>query len=258
MVELSVIFIAVLVVMIALNVFMLFVIKSTSAVVGRQIRGDALRLFSVYEDILVEKSKKLREMELELAAMPKTTRQKAVVHRKPTAQKVESVSKRKRATPEYLSKDFAAGYRSMQEKFTMDKENIISSVYKERENGKGAIAVAILEKISFDTVFKLTGISKESQWEIVNELLEGNEIAVLHSFAQTADDFDIVRFYDELKMMAEFENGQVYVRTGSPKENFDGIENGVITIYDEKLCEGIQVISGNKLYDFSIGERDIG
>lgn len=258
MVELSVIFIAVLVVMVALNVFMLFVIKSTTAVVSRQIRGDVLRLFSVYEDILVEKSKELKDLELEITAMPKPMRPKTVVRRKKTFEKVEVVQKRRKVVPEYLNKDFAAGYRSMQEKFAMDKENIISSVSKEKETGKGAVAVAILDKISFDTVYKLTGISKESQWDIMNELLEGKERELLHSFAQTAADFDVVRFYDDLKMMAGFDNGQVYVRTGSSGENFDGIEDGVITIYDEKLCEGIQVISGNKLYDFSIGERDIG
>ena len=58
--------IAVLIILVVMNLFMVLVLRQMVLSTGKQIEKDAVRLFSAYDGIIEKKSQKLRQLEEEL------------------------------------------------------------------------------------------------------------------------------------------------------------------------------------------------
>lgn len=256
------VFIAVVVVMVALNIFMLFVVRSIAAIVGRQIRKETQKLFAAYEPLLVEKSKELRDLEQKLSEIQPQSILEVPETKQATMGPVAVVhsggeTHRNRA---YRNPLFAEGYRSVQGRFTIEPETVIAKVADNKtiEEKKVAIAVWIVENISFDTVYRLSSLLSEMQWQVLWETMNAEIQPIFKALAGEKEAFQIVDFYHDMKTIYTYETGKMFVRTGGEKDDFTDMSDQVVTVLDPTICQGVQIVTGNKMYDFSIGKRDIG
>lgn len=256
------VFIAVVVVMVVLNVFMLFVVRSVAAVVGRQIRKETQKLFAAYEPLLVEKSKELRDLEQKLKDIqPQSileTPEPKQMSKGPAAVVVSGgEAHRNRA---YRNPLFADGYRSVQSRFTIEPEAVIGQVAQEKtvEDQKVTLATWIVEHISFDMVYRLSTLTPEMQWQLLWDTMDKEMQPLFKAVAGSEDTFQMVDFYHDMKTICAYETGTLFVRTGGEKDDFAGLSDDVVTVLDPSICQGVQIVTGNKMYDFSIGKRDIG
>ena len=128
--------------------------------------------------------------------------------------------------------------------------------------GRGRAAADLRQALSFDTVFRLAQMPPEDQLELLDASLDDGDWALLRDFCEERLDapFDITRFCDWLEERAALEGERLLVRCG---EGLGGGPESPPIVLDEevdhrpKICEGIQVVAGNKLYDYSINEREI-
>ena len=66
--------------------------------------------------------------------------------------------------------------------------------------------------------------------------------------------FDIQEFMNYLDSEALTYDPNVYVYVGNKSINYDYLGDNVKTIYSDKIYKGIQIIYGNQLFDYSLGD----
>lgn len=247
------VFIAATIVMIVLNLFMLAVIGRMGSSVGKQIRKETARLFSAYDQVLKKKSKNI-----------KTSKESGTdISQELQVKRTDNVSLSRgggitiSSPTQYKQTEFLEQYRIIKEKFSFDKKPFIIQAMNNRKSGNGRSAKRLLEMLSFDSVYKLSTMDSSIQLEILTQVLDDDALIVLKRYTDKVDKFDVVEFYQTLLQIADTESGYVHILRGSNIEQYDHISNDIITHDDDTICEGIQIIVDNKLYDYSIRKGEI-
>ena len=257
--EISAAFITVAILMLVLIGLAVVIIHSVSVSAGIRIRSDMLRMLNSYDRLLEKKSDEITALQARADALRARINEDA--HTKPASGEAE-----KSAAAGVASVPAAAGYRASA--FTnsystirnffriseADKSRIVQLAREDAEKSgacRGKAAGELKEKIGFDLVFRMSQLPAEAQLELLNTSLEGADLELLESYRESNETFDITKFYDWLSSVAMLESSEVELLDGSRGTAVDADGNAVI-------CEGIQVFAGSKLYDFSIGEREIG
>lgn len=251
--------VAAIIIMILLITFSIIILVGLTAAAGIRIRSDMVKLVSSYDKIIERKSRELNSIKKE---MSKLESKKANISEsdipkvEPMAPPANKASVLKKA--KYRAKDFKKGYGAIRDSFKIydtSKEEIIRAIQTSvsSENIRGDKAASLRNILSFNTVFELSEISSAEQLEILDSSLNYEDWTLLRDYCEEYQnkEFDICKFYDWLKEIANLESSTLTIRCG----DYESSENGVE--YCSEICEGLQVALGNRLYDYSIKEREI-
>ena len=111
----------------------------------------------------------------------------------------------------------------------------------------------VLKNLSVDVVYELASLDSDQQVAILRESLSPEQTAIIDDYiAESRKRFDSVDFYSYVKQMNEICGSGFVIRTGNKDDNDRVLPDGTRIKYDDSICEGSQVIYGNKLYDYSI------
>lgn len=252
-------FILVLIIMVVLIAFILFLVRSLSVSAGIKIRNDMIKLLESYDTIMEDKTREITRLEKELE---KLNKKKILLKPKDevfqaqvnvgTGSGSDRVTIPTAAT--YRNAAFGAGYGAIREHFRVtarDEQTILRQVISETGNDnklRGKIAEELKKKLSFDTVFAMSMMSSGEQLGILSESLEGDDRELLADYCEShgTDDFQISGFCDWLDSLIKLER-DVFVIRGSENSRNDS----------DRICEGIQIVAGNKIYDYSINESEL-
>lgn len=242
------IFIAVFVVLVVMNIFMIFVLRQMTILTGKQVEKDAVRLMAVYDTLLEKKSEQLRELNEKLAVSTTEVKRES-----PTGEVARGVLAP--YIPEkgvrYHDTEFTQNYQKIKDTFLIEPESVISQVSeleKSRADEQKQLELeaqkGILEKISFDSLYQIATLEIEEQQKILKEVLEPKELEIYETWKQETKNPDMIGFFGWLKIQIKTNNRDLIVRTGNESEE--------MYQFDSSICEGVKVMCGDTLYDFSI------
>ena len=246
--------IAVLILMVVLIALVVIILRSLSIAAGVKVRSDMLRMLRSYDEIIAEKTAAVEELKKELGDLSKYQDPKE-------KESIESImAKQARMASfmppvtiplavSYRTSDFGGGYSVVRDYFRMDDEMqdlIMRRVRDDIKNlpeGRGNKASALREQFGFDLLFRLTMMPSEQQLELVASSLNDEDKLLLSDYCEVygTDHFDVSKFCDWLDSLSILENGEIKIQRGG-----------------RSIYEGQQVIVGRRLYDYSIGEREMG
>lgn len=255
------IFVAVAILMVLLIGFVVLVLRSLATSAGIRIRADMVRLLESYDHVIDVKSKQVGRLQEEVEVL---RQRRGAMAAPPEALTQEGgMMTGQAAVPSaahYRPKTFGGGYGSIRDCFHLEgteRGTIVGQVAESLEPRplRGSAADRLRQALSFDTVFRLTQLPSDEQLEILDTALNDEGWALLRDFCQeqTENAFDASRFFDWLRDLSDLESDGLRVRCGDPMAGGEG--QGME--YRPEICEGIQVVSGNRLYDYSIKEREI-
>ena len=52
-------------------------------------------------------------------------------------------------------------------------------------------------------------------------------------------------------------NPKITILVGNKSENYDHLSENIETVFNDKIYRGIKIIYRNKVYDFSLSERNV-
>lgn len=111
----------------------------------------------------------------------------------------------------------------------------------------------VLQKLTMDAVYELASLEPGQQETILRETLSPQQSVILDDYlAEDGKRFDAVGFFSFVKQMNEICGTDFIIKTGNMEDDGRILPDGTKLKYDESICEGSQVIYGNKLYDYSI------
>ena len=251
-------FAAVMIVMALLIVFAVLILRSLAASAGVRIRQDMRRMLGAYDGLVEEKNAALKSLQEEYAAVEAALKQldeaslerRAPVEEAPAEQTVGTASVPSVAA--YRAAAFGQGYGAIRDQFRLSTEEeryIVDQVLEEIDEisaGRGKQAEKLRGQLSFETVFRLSQLPPETQLELLDTSLEDDDWTLLRDYWESheGEPFDVTKFCNWLDVLTQLEGEAVIVRG---EDSIGG-----------QICEGIQVIAGNRLYDYSIKEKEIG
>lgn len=252
-------YIGVIILLLILIGFVLSVIRSLGAAAGSRIRHDMNRVLSSYDYIINSKMNTLKENQSV----------KKVVNKNVVAKTNDAniskpntyVIKDNTGLPSSFIKNEAShrdsslvgGYDSIKNEFRSFGENInekFKNIFDDIKPTKFEESVLKLSnELSIDTIYELCLYSPKEQLDFFENTLVDDDKEVFHYYLDTiTNTFSTIEFYDWLRNFALNIPKDYVIRTS---------ESNNTSNYEPSICEGVQIVTGNRLYDFSISKRDI-
>ena len=256
-----VVFIVVAVVLVLMTGFLFVALRGITRRLSEEARRNAIRQVDIYDNLIAQKEHEIQMVnarlarqkgQLELQNSLMQTEQPAAVQQRPTFFNVFQ--------GDYLDESFANAYRELRNAFGFDKTKCIEAVlieYGNQREDANAHYLEILKMFDFDQRFMLCTLSREDQLEVLNETLSEAQKRVLSAFIEENGGYDGIAFFDWLTVQADANSGGIEVRTGCAEDDFSSLDSRIRTVYDERICEGIQIAIGSTVYDFSIQDMEL-
>jgi hypothetical protein len=256
------IFIAVIIVIILMNGFLFVVFKGIVTNVGKLAQNNAVRQLSVYDELIEAREKKLEGLQSTIAAQKVQVSPDCATG--PSSDNRAPVPSFTMPEGDYIDMGFLPNYRMIRESFGVNCSQLIKTVIENNaEKGKAsylALVLQILDRFPLEQRFSLSTLPEDKQLSILKEVLESQQVILLEEYQAVYDVFDCLEFFAWLEEEACRYNQHIFVRTCRQDEDFMKVGNMDRRIkiqYDNSICEGVQIIMRNKLYDYSILKREI-
>lgn len=249
--------ISALVVMVVIVAFTFAFLKITAENTGSMIRDNVVCQIQTYDSLLQEKESELQLVKNRIEA------------EKAAALKERKVEKHFAQSPAdiflppdvaFRSIDFYTDYKKIKNSFMFDKEKVLHEVQRiMEENGdteRHRVLAGLLDKLSFESIYRLSVLHGEEQLEVILEIISEEEKAVLEEFLAGEEEFNILSFYQWLNVQQKCSDTTVRILTSEKEAGYD-FADGVKIQYDMNLCEGFQIRTGTRLYDYGVRNNEL-
>ena len=250
--------IAAILVMMAINLFMVFAVKKAADRADYTIR----RYFSekMASVSLSDFAKDSAENSSEGHGDVQSPEEKTVVTIKNEPESIYPINTTTETKAvNYKNINFESEYKRVKEAIDANKREIIYEVINQEKMLPSYsyidLANHIRDRFSFDTIFNLSTLAPEEQIAVLRATLLSGETAVLDSYLKEEcrqSEFDAVNFFGHIEQLTKIFDKKYYVMTGWKFDSFEDISENVVTVYDSGICEGIKVMHENRIYDYSI------
>lgn len=159
----------------------------------------------------------------------------------------------------YQDKNIYTLNRKLDEKFNLDYEAIIKKfVSVINENNQYEFCKKIKEKFTTNTIYLLKTLPNEEKEAKIKELLNEQEYKIYNLYSEVnKNNKDIDGFVDYLNELIDLNNPKIIVYVGDKKENYNHIDKNIETVFKDDIYKGIKIKYHNKIYDYSLNERNV-
>lgn len=141
--------------------------------------------------------------------------------------------------------------------FKIDEEQILKDfLSKAKFNEDYKIYQELQDRFSPNLIYKLKMLNKESQIKTISKMLSDKEYEVFNAYLERRK-FKLEKFLIDLDELIENNLPQVEVIVGSPNKNYDYLSPYIKTTYSDDVYRGIIIKYQDRIYDYSINERDV-
>ena len=148
--------------------------------------------------------------------------------------------------------------KQIEREFNFDYEKIIEKfVSYVRDTNTYSFCVNLRKKIDSDMVYDLSILNTLERREFLKEKLSEDEYKIYEIFEDTMDNTSPEAFVEYLDQLVSLNNPNILVLVGNENENYDYISDYVDTRVSKDIYKGIKIIYKDKIYDFSLNERNI-
>lgn len=156
--------------------------------------------------------------------------------------------------------DFFADYLKIRSAFRANPAQVLKDFPKENPSaGNVAWYREMLDKLSFDSVYKISCLQEEQQKEVLREVFSEEEREVLDAYVESLSyPFSVTEFVLYLKAKSREADDTVYLFAREPENlGVTPTSEQLKLCKDENLCEGFQVMQGNRLYDYGLRSSEM-
>ena len=234
--------------------FMYRILSSTVNKVNEQTKVYFVEKLQVYDNLIEEKEKQLNEIE------------DNIKNKRIELEKLSDANSKKSYTfdnsiidimtdADYKSKDLN-NQKKIEDNFDFDYEKIISNFISDNVDEMDYNACLNIKK-KFDSklIYKIRN-EIDLEQAIMDELDESEKYIFEKylGFCSKVNLEDFLNFVDE-----EISSSSPYVevQVASNKQNYDHLSKYVKTVVNDSIYKGIKIIYKNKVYNFSLNERNV-
>ena len=252
------VFIIVCLIIAFLVTIMFLILKKTVGIVNDQTKSYFVNKLQGYDDLIQDKENKLLEIDNLIKDKEKGIKE----------EKTETSGSQRYAFDNNVIDLFNATKYQDQNIFELNKKIDENFVVNYEELIKDFLAlcddksdydfcVSLRGKFDSDTIYKLKSMVKDDYETELKQMLSNKEYKVYEAFKLVTSEDNIDNFIDYLEQLVSLNNPKVRILVGNKSENYDHLSEYIETVFSDKIYRGIKIIYKNKVYDFSLSERNV-
>lgn len=244
---------------IAFLVFLMFMIlKKTVRIVNSQTKSYFVNKLQGYDDLITDKENKLEEIDklIKDKEKGKELEKKNELNKKNYAFDTNVIDLFNET--KYQNKNVLEINKLIDENFVVNYEELIRDFLSLCDNKNNyEFCLNLREKFSSDTIYKLKSMILNLREKTIKDMLDKKEYKVYETFKLITNDNTIENFIDYLDQLVDLNNPKITILVGSKSENYNHLSKYIETVYNHNIYRGIKIIYRNKVYDFSLSERNV-
>lgn len=249
---------AIVCLIIAFLVFLMFLIlKKTVRIVNSQTKSYFVNKLQGYDDLIRDKENKLQEIDELIKDREKGIKEENVREVKNGYYFDTNVIDLLNST-QYQDNNIFLLNKKIDENFVVNYEELVKDFLTLCDDSKDYdFCLNLRGKFSSDMIYELKSMMDSDRELRLKEILSNKEYKVYDAFKLIVSEHSIENFIGYLDQLVDLNNPVVKILVGSKSENYDHLSEYIETVFNDKIYRGIKIIYRNKVYDFSLSERNV-
>ena len=244
---------------IAFLVFLMFIIlKRTVRIVNSQTKSYFVNKLQGYDDLIQDKENKLQEIDELIKDKEKGIKEEERQNNVSNDYGFDkNVIDLMNATS-YQNQNVFELNKKIDENFVVNYEELIKDfLVLCNEDKDYDFCLNLRGKFSTDTIYDLMSMIPSEADIKIKKMLSSKEYKVYDTFKLMTSENNISNFIDYLDQLVDLNSPKIKILVGNKSENYDHLSEYIETIFSDKIYRGIKIIYRNKVYDFSLSERNV-
>ena len=239
-------------------VFLMFMIlKKTVGIVNSQTKSYFINKLQGYDDLITEKENKLLEID-------------ELIKNKEKGIKEDNSNKEDKKiafdtniiellnSAKYQDKSLLEVNKFIDDNFVVNYEELIKDFLSLCDENKNyEFCLNLRGKFTSDVIYELKSMTSLEQDEKIKKMLNSKEYKVYEAFCLVVSEKSVDNFIGYLDQLVDLNNPKITILVGNKSENYDHLSEYINTVFNDKIYRGIKIIYRNKVYDFSLSERNV-
>ncbi len=252
-----ILFLTAIVIICILVLFMFVILKGTVKKINSQTKLYFVDKLQEYDYLINQKEEKLNQINKEIKEKEQSKEEENTT--KNAAQYefdyniIDLFNKTK-----YQDKNIFELTKKIDAKFNIDYVALLNQFIKNiKDDGTYEFCLNLKNKFTSDKIYELKIMEPDKQQSYLKSYLKEEEYQIYQLFQNLNQKNDIDDFIDYLNELIDLNNPTLIVYVGNEKENYDYLSKYIKTIYSKEIYKGIKIIYRNKIYDYSLNERNV-
>lgn len=243
---------------VAFLIFIMYsILKKTVRIVNEQTKSYFVNKLQGYDDLITERENKLSEIDELIKNREIGNRDnKKELHKGSYAFDTNVIDLFNSA--KYQDKNIFELNRRIDEKFVVNYEELVKDFLTFCDDSEDyQFCLDLRHKFDSNKIYELKSMIKDDYEKEMKRFLTNKEYKIYEAFKLIINEHTIENFVIYLDQLVDLNSPKIIILVGSKNENYDHLSDYIETKYSDKIYRGLKILYKNKVYDFSLSERNI-
>lgn len=237
---------------------MFMILKKTVGIINDQTKSYFVNKLQDYDSLIQDKENKLQEIDNLIKDEEKRIKEKETQVENNNNYVFDTNVLDLLNSTRYQDQNIFELNKKIDENFVVNYEELIKDFLTLCDDSNDYdFCVKLREKFNSDVIYKLKSLLPEDFEKELKDFLSKKEYKIYEAFKLVANECNIDNFIDYLDQLVDLNNPKIRILVGNKSENYDHLSKYIETIYSDRIYRGIKIIYKNKVYDFSLSERNV-
>lgn len=243
---------------VAFLIFLMYLIlKKTVRIVNEQTKSYFVNKLQGYDDLITERENKLNEID-ELIKNREIGKEENKKELSKGGYAFDTNVIDLFNSTQYQDKNIFELNKRIDENFVVNYEELVKDFLTLCDDSKDYdFCLKLRNKFDSEQIYRFKSMMSESLECELKNFLTNREYKVYEAFKLIIDEHTIDNFIIYLDQLVDLNSPKVVILVGNKSENYDHLSKYIETKYNDKIYRGLKIIYRNKVYDFSLSERNI-
>lgn len=248
---------AVVCLIVAFLIFLMYLIlKKTVRIVNDQTKSYFVNKLQSFDDLITERENKLNELDelIKNKEIGKEENKKELQGGYAFDTNVIDLFN----NTQYQDKNIFELNKKIDEKFVVNYEELVKDFLTFCDDSQDYdFCLNLRNKFDSEQIYNFKSYLENEFEDELRKFLTEKEYKIYEAFKLIISDHSIENFVIYLDQLVDLNSPKIVILVGSKHENYDHLSEYIETKYSDKIYRGLKIVYRNKVYDFSLSERNI-
>ncbi len=241
----------------ALVVFMFLILKRTVRTINSQTKLYFVDKLQEYDYLINEKEERLNKIDEEIKKRKLDDNEKNSSSAKNDYEFDYNFINLLNKT-RYQDRNIFELNKRIDEKFDIDYVGLLNKFLSNiSDNGNYNFCLNLKKKFTSDVIYSLKTLSSDEFEDKLKSMLDNNEYEIYVLYKKINPRGGIDGFIDYVSELIDLNNPNITVYVGDRGVSYDYLSKHIKTVYSDDIYKGIKIMYQNKIYDYSLNERNV-
>ena len=236
---------------------MFIILKKTVRIVNEQTKSYFVNKLQGYDDLITERENKLNEID-ELIKNREIGKENNKKELSKGGYAFDTNVIDLFNSTQYQDKSIFELNKKIDETFVVNYEELVRDFLTFCDDSKDYdFCLNLRNKFDSEQIYRFKSMMSYEAEEELKKFLTEKEYKIYEAFKIIINEHSIENFVIYLDQLVDLNSPKIVILVGSKHENYDHLSEYIETKYNDRIYRGIKIVYKNRVYDFSLSERNI-